>query len=334
MDVQQRIELMVGLGQYMQENGTEWQAVKANAVLNNSWFTHQFVEIAVKNIVENFLQETALKNWASHYKIPNQNPQPQNVGIVMAGNLPLVGFHDFVCVFISGHIQTIKLSSKDNILLKHLVQYLYSQSVNVQNYISFAETLKNCDAYIATGSNNSSRYFDLYFGKYPNIIRTNRTSVGILNGHETDEELKLLSNDIALYYGLGCRNITKIYVPEQYNFEPLLNALQQFDYFIEHHKYKHNYDYHLALLMMSNKYYMTNGSTVLVEYYELFSPVSQLHYEYYSDINTVINSLTTIHQQQVQCIVGKNFTPFGKAQQPALTNYADGIDTMQFLLQL
>jgi Acyl-CoA reductase (LuxC) len=334
MDLQQRIQLMVQLGQYMQNNDHNWQSVKNQATTANSWFTEEFVEIACQNIIHDFLGEDVLKKFVTEYNIPNINTNPKNIGIIMAGNLPLVGFHDFVCAFLSGHFQTIKLSSKDNVLLKHLVQFLYKEEVTVQNYIGFAEILKNCDAYIATGSNNSSRYFEEYFGKYPNIIRKNRTSVAIINGDESVEELENLCKDIALYYGLGCRNITKIYVPLHYNFEPLLQSLQTFEYFIEHHKYKHNYDYHLALLMMSNKFYMTNGSVVLVEYKELFSPVSQLHYEYYSNKEEVISELQENYKESLQCIVGKGFIPFGNAQNPQLNNYADGVDIMEFLLKL
>jgi hypothetical protein len=202
----------------------------------------------------------------------------------------------------------------------------------VTNYISFAEKLTGCDAYIATGSNNTGRYFRYYFGKYPNIIRNNRTSVAILNGDETAEELVELADDIQLYFGLGCRNITKIYVPEAYNFEPLLNALRKYNHYSDFHKYRNNYDYQLALLMMGSKFYMTNESIIFSENKSLFSAVSHVHYETYSDKESVLNTLTG--NEEVQCIVGKGFTPFGHAQKPSLNDYADGVDTMKFLLAL
>jgi hypothetical protein len=257
---------------------------------------------------------------------------PKNVGVVMAGNIPLVGFHDFLCVFISGHQQTIKASSKDDILIKFLVKKLYEWEITIQNYVSFAENLKNCDAYIATGSNNSSRYFDYYFGKFPNVIRRNRTSVAVLDGTETEEELDKLSDDIQLYFGLGCRNVTKLYMPKDYDFVPLLDALRKYDHYFLYHKYKHNYDYQLAIQMMGNKFYMTNESIVLAENESIFSPVSQVNYEYYDSKALLKESLKG--NNDIQCIVGKGFIDFGKAQQPSLTDYADGVDTMAFLMNI
>ncbi len=203
---------------------------------------------------------------------------------------------------------------------------------SLKGILSFKEILRGCDAYIATGSNNSSRYFDYYFGKYPHIIRRNRTSVAILDGKETDEELDALSDDIQLYFGLGCRNITKLYVPENYEFLNLLNALRKYDHYFEFHKYKHNYDYHLALLIMGNKYYMNNGSVILTENTSIFSPVSQVNYEFYQNKTSVIVELE--RNNEVQCIVGHGYIPFGKAQQPSLADYADGVDTMKFLITL
>jgi len=329
MDLQQRIQLMVQLGEYMKSNGEEWLMVKDRAARENPWFTPDFIELAVTNIATVFLQEEALTKWAAQYKVPAIQAAEKNVGIVMAGNIPLVGFHDFLCVFISGHRMTVKASAKDQVLIKHLVTKLYEWEITIQNIISFAETLKGCDAYIATGSNNSSRYFDYYFGKYPNIIRRNRTSVAILDGTETNEELNLLADDIQLYFGLGCRNITKLCVPHNYDFLPLLEALKKYDHYFEFHKYKHNYDYQLALLMMAQKVYMTNGSIILTENESLFSPVSQVNYTAYSDKKEVATSLSG--SEDVQCIVGHGFLPFGKAQQPSLTDYADGVDTMAFL---
>ena len=240
-----------------------------------------------------------------------------------------MGFHDFLCVFISGHQQTIKASSKDDVLIKFLVKKLYEWEITVQNYVGFAENLKKCDAYIATGSNNSSRYFDYYFGKYPNIIRKNRTSVAVLDGTESEQDLDNLSDDIQLYYGLGCRNVTKLYVPKNYNFIPLLNALRKFEHYFLYHKYKHNYDYQLAIQMMGNKFYMTNETVVFAENESIFSPVSQVNYEFYEDRTAVSKKLQL--NNDIQCIVGKGFTAFGTTQQPSLTDYADGIDTMAFL---
>jgi hypothetical protein len=250
----------------------------------------------------------------------------------MAGNIPLVGFHDFLTVFISGHKQTIKLSGKDDVLLKHIVQQLQGWDAEVNDYIGFADMLKGCDAYIATGSNNSARYFEQYFSKYPSIIRRNRTSVAIIDGSETAAELDKLSDDVHLYFGLGCRNVTKIFVPKDYDFVPLLNSFDRYKYFADHNKYKNNYDYQLSIALMNNIYYMTNGSTLLIENEAVFSAISQLNYSFYDDAETVKKSLQ--NNQDIQCIVGHGHTDFGQAQQPGLFDYADGVDTMGFLLGL
>ncbi len=332
MDLAQRIQLMSQLGKYLSSNSQELANVKDRAVRQNAWFTNEFVEVAINNIQTEFLQPALLQQWLENYQVPMVQTQPKKVGIVMAGNIPLVGFHDFLCVFMSGHMAIIKPSSKDEVLIKHLVAKLTEWNASVPDYVQFADTLKGCDAYIATGSNNSSRYFDYYFEKYPHIIRRNRTSVAIIDGTETDEQLKKLASDIQLYFGLGCRNVTKIYVPEQYHFVPLLNALKQYDYYFEYHKYKNNYDYQLALLMMARKFYMTEGSIVLAEDTNLFSPVSQLNYEYYTQKSDLLETLQA--NESIQCIVGNGFIDFGCAQTPSLTNYADGVDTMQFLVSL
>jgi len=332
MTLQYRIDLLVELGKYMLGSDEAWLEAKEKASYQNAWFAPEFIELSANNIAKDFLQKDRLVAWADSYGIPEENNHPKNVGVVMAGNIPLVGFHDFLCVFISGHQITIKPSSKDDVLLKHLVTKLYEWEITVQNMVSFAENLKGCDAYIATGSNNSSRYFDYYFGRFPNIIRRNRTSVAVLDGTERREELELLADDIQLYFGLGCRNITKLLVPKAYDFIPLLDALKKYDHYFLFHKYKHNYDYHLALQMMGNKLYMTNGSVIFSEETSFFSPISQVNYEYYDDKSITMALLNG--NEDVQCVVGHGLVPFGKAQQPSLTDYADGVDTMEFLLKL
>jgi len=332
MDLQQRFDLMVKMGQYMKKNDKEWMAVKEKAVWENAWFIPEFTELATTNICTEFLDRGRLAKWVESYTIPDAQLNSKTVGVVMAGNIPMVGFHDFLCVFMSGHQVKIKVSSKDETMIKHLVEKMYEWEVNTKSFISFAENLKGCDAYIATGSNNSGRYFNYYFGKYPNIIRRNKTSVAILDGTETKEDLDALADDVQLYFGLGCRNVTKLYVPMQYDFIKLLDALKKYDYYTGFHKYTHNLDYHLALLIMGNKYYMNNGSVTLTENASLFSPVSQVNYEYYDDKKAVTGRLTK--SNDVQCIVGNGFIPFGHAQKPSLKDYADGADTMQFLLGL
>jgi hypothetical protein len=331
MILQERIELMVKLGEYLKENNEEWQDIKEKAFQHNGWFTPEFIQLAADQIATEFLEKKKLENWVSFYHI-DDNISPKNVGVIMAGNIPMVGFHDLLAVFISGHYQTIKLSSKDDVLIKHLVKLLYSWDIEIQNHISFAEMLKGCDAYIATGSNNSAKLFEEYFSKYPNIIRRNRTSVALLTGNETSEELQALADDVNMYFGLGCRNVTKLYVPEGYDFVPIINAFDKYKYFADHHKFKNNYDYQLSILLLNNIYYMTNGATLLIENKSLFTPISQLNYEFYSDKKAVETELK--ENDDIQCIVGQEFIKFGETQQPGLFSYADGVDTMQFLLGL
>ena len=331
MNLQKRIDLLQQLKTYLEEDGPEWQLVKVRTAATNGWFIPEFTALAVKNICEEFLQKERLEQWAAHYHL-DDNVGGKNIGIVMAGNIPLVGFHDFLCVFMSGHRQTIKLSSKDNILIKHLVDKLTAWEPQVEKQVQFSEMLKGCDAYIATGSNNSARYFEQYFSKYPNIIRRNRTSVALLSGNETEEDLDKLADDIHLYFGLGCRNVTKIYVPADYDFVPLLKAFDKYRYFADHHKYKNNYDYQLSIALMNNIYYMTNGSTLLIEADDIFSAISRVNYSFYNNLESVLDTLAG--NENVQCIAGSNGTSFGEAQRPGPMDYADGSDTMQFLLTL
>jgi len=333
MKLQQRKELLVQLGNYMLSDNEEWLQIKHKAFLNNSWFIPEFIDLSAKNIAANFLQPQKLQQLIDDYKIPEENPSPKKVGIVMAGNIPLVGFHDFVCVFPTGHYAWIKPSSKDEILIQHLINKLAAWNEQAGQYMVISEMLKNCDAYIATGSNNSSRYFEYYFKNHPSIIRKNRTSVAILEGDENKEELEALADDVYQYFGLGCRNITKIFVPQQYDFVPLLEAFKKYDHLINHHKYKNNYDYNLAVHMLSNHFYMTNGSIIFVEETSPFSPISQLNYEYYNNNESEVR-MKLLLNENIQCVAGKHNITFGKAQCPQLTDYADGVDTIEFLLSL
>jgi hypothetical protein len=329
MNRSQRQELLVQLGSYMQSKDEQWQQVKHKAYIENHWFVPEFIELAISTIVQNFLQPHQLEQLVSQYQIPGENPNPKKVGVVMAGNIPLVGFHDLLCVFLSGHYAMVKPSSKDQALITHLVKKLIEWNPEVEQYITIHEMIRNCDAYIATGSNNSSRYFEYYFSKYPSIIRKNRTSIAILTGNESDEELEKLADDVYQYFGLGCRNVTKIFVPKNYDFIPLLDAFKKYNHLADHHKYKNNYDYNLAIHILNNKFYMTNGSILLVENESSFSPISQLHYEYYSNEDEVREKLR--NSQDIQCIVSKKDIDFGGAQCPQVCDYADGVDTMLFL---
>ena len=332
MNLQERIDLLIRLGEYMSSKEEAWEAAKYRAHGENNWFIPEFVQLAIDNIRNIFLQQEKLEAFTDQYSIPQKTPNPKRVGVVLAGNIPLVGFHDVMCILLSGHKAIIKPSSKDPVLIKHLVQKLIEWAPQMTDYLVLQDMLKGCDAYIATGSNNTSRYFEHYFQKYPHIIRRNRTSVAILTGEETDEELENLADDICQFFGLGCRNVTKLFVPKDYDFIPLLGALNKYDYLINHNKYKNNYDHNLAMHILNNQYYMTNGSVLLIENASPFSPISQVHYEFYNAVETVENTVSG--NTDIQCVVGRTHTPFGQAQCPALDTFADGINTMEFLLTL
>jgi hypothetical protein len=332
MQLEERKQLLVQLGSYMMEEHSTWQEAKQKAYLENNWFIPEFVNLSIKNVVQNYLQKDVLNAFTEAYQLLQENTNPKKVGIVMAGNIPLVGFHDFLCVFLSGHHAYIKSSSKDEALIKHLVNKMAEWNAEVGSLIQFAEMLKGCDAYIATGSNNTGRYFEYYFQNYPHIIRKNRTSVAVLKSNESNAELQYLADDVYQYFGLGCRNVTKLYVPVDYDFVPLLEAFKKYDHLIDFHKYKNNYDYNLAILLLNKRYYMTNGSLLLVEDPSYFSPISQLHFEYYNSAEEIEKKLHD--NEAIQCVVSDENTGFGKAQKPSIFDFADGIDTMTLLRTL
>jgi len=332
MILQDRIGLLKRLGSYILSGDGRWKEAREKASLQNGWFAPEFVALAIENIAKKFLKEDELIRWSAHYKIQTLNSSPRKVGIVMAGNIPLVGFHDLLSVFISGHKAVIKPSSKDEVLIKELAEVLKTWEPQVSSLIEFSEMLKDCDAYITTGSNNTSRYFEYYFGKYRHIIRRNKTSVAVLTGNETKIDLEGLAGDVYQFFGLGCRNVTKLYVPKGYDFGSLLEVFKKYNYLADHHKYKNNYDYNLTLHILNNKFYMTNGSILLVEDSSIFSPISQLNYEYYASRDELLSSL--YNNQDIQGVIEKNHIPFGQAQSPGLFDYADKVDTMEFLQSL
>lgn len=324
-----RIDLLVKVGEYLNSNNEDWQNAKFRAAQANAWFTATHIDMAVANIVEQYLDRAKLNDWVAAYRMTEV---PRNVGVIMAGNIPLVGFHDFLCVFITGHNLHVKLSSKDDVLQRHIIEFMINDDPSIAAQIKIADRLNGCDAYIATGSNNTARYFEQYFGKFPHIIRQNRTSVAILDGTESDDELLLLADDVYLYYGLGCRNVTQICVPRHYDFARLLQIFSKYNDYANLNKYKNNYDYHLAIYLLNRVPYMSNESLLLVENELPFSAVSVLHYRFYDDYTSLVASLTA--NDSIQAIIGKGFFPFGSAQKPALNNYADGVDTMAFLTKL
>ena len=338
MNLEKRIDLLAELGDYCLSNAPALEAAKYKAYTENGWFIPEFIDLAIQQIASQYLQKDKLTAWAKKYDLPATVNAPKTIGLIMAGNIPLVGFHDLLTIFISGHRQLIKTSTRDNTLIHHLVEWIIAKNPEATGYIAFAERLNGCDAYIATGSNNSGRYFDYYFAKYPHIIRRNRTSVALLTGNKTPAELGALADDVNQYFGLGCRNVTQIYVPENYDFLPLLNAFNKYQHLSDLQKYKNNFDYQLTLLILNKKFYMTNGAggvngtILLTENESPYSPISVLNYQYYKPGQ--IPPALTQNNEAIQCIVGQTGIPFGNAQQPSLEDYADGVDTLQFLREL
>ena len=302
----------------------------------NGWFTEDNVLFALKQWGK-LLTQDKLVHWLSAYQ-PNSKQQQKTIAIIMAGNIPLVGFHDFVCVLLSGHKVLAKLSSNDKVLLPFIADYLIDSEKSFKNNISFTkEQLQGFDAVIATGSNNTGRYFEYYFGKYPNIIRKNRNSIAVLSGNESKEELKPLGEDIFRYFGLGCRSVSKLFVPKGYDFAHFFESIFEYDTVINTSKYANNYDYNKAVYLMSNFKLYDNNFILLKEDDGYGSPIGTLYYEYYANTEELQEKLKD-NKELLQCIVSntsiKNSIPFGNTQKPSLKDYADGIDTMQFLLDL
>lgn len=302
---------------------------------HNGWFTTQQVFFALQSWA-NALKSENINHWLSAYDFSNGNIK--NVGLILAGNIPLVGFHDFISVLLSGHRVIVKTSSNDQKILPFLANYLMALAPEFKELITFTDgKLENFDAIIATGSNNTARYFEYYFKNKPSIIRKNRNSVAILNGSETKENLQALGEDIFRYFGLGCRNVSKIFVPINYDFTSFFEALFSYKDVIEYEKYANNYDYNKAVFLMSNFKLLDNGFLTLKEDSSYASPISSLFYEFYDDIENLKIKLDS-DKEKIQCIVSANVISnsinFGQTQQPTLWDYADNVDTINFLISI
>jgi hypothetical protein len=302
---------------------------------HNGWYTQENVYFAINSWAK-ALTKANLDQWLSVYNFENTNPK--TVGLILAGNIPLVGFHDFISVLLSGHNVQVKTASNDQNLLPFLANYLTSVEPNLLNYIHFSDgKLTGFDAVIATGSNNTARYFEYYFKGKPSIIRKNRNSVAVLNGSETKEDFEALGEDIFRYFGLGCRNVSKIFVPRNYVFDSFFEGIFNFQEVIHYEKYANNYDYNKAVFLMSNFKLLDNGFLTIKEDLSYSSPISSVFYEFYDDLETLTTKLASEHEQ-IQCIVSNNLVsnniPFGKTQKPELWDYADNVDTIDFLIHL
>ncbi len=304
---------------------------------SNPWFSEEFVRFALTECSKN-LKTDILNKWSDKYNIPD-GLSDRTLGLIMAGNIPMVGLHDLICGFICGVNLNIKLSSKDSLLLKWIIDRILIKSPGYASKIKISESrVDNFDAIIATGSNNTNRYFEYYFSSYPNILRKNRNSVAILSGKETKEELEALADDIFVYFGLGCRNVSKIYVPENYDFNPLCNAFQKYIHLKDHFKFANNLDYQYAVLAMNKILHVNPGNLFLVEKSDIAAPVGVVNYEYYNDLD-VVEQILTENSEKIQCIITKctgfsDKLAFGKSQKPGLNEYADNADTISFILNL
>jgi hypothetical protein len=340
MDLKERIEAFAELGsllrkelsQYREGGRSDLSLLINSQHLKNAWFTPENVTSALSAIAEELNPET-LAVWTDMYPELRIKHKPITVGVIMAGNIPLVGFHDFLCVLISGNIILAKTSSKDTDLIVHIREMLCSINSAFGELVQFSDgLLKGFDAVIATGSNNTSRYFESYFGKYPNIIRKTRNSIAILDGTETDDELKELGKDIFYYFGLGCRSVSKIYLPDGYEMHNLIKNLEGFSGIINHNKYANNYDFSKAVYLVNREQFLDSGYLLLKEEKNLSSPAAVLYYEHYNSYEK-LKQTTDLLKDNIQCTISKKHTPFGKAQRPHLWEYADGIDTIEFLLK-
>jgi hypothetical protein len=336
MTLYDRIDALVAFGQSIDHEANHPMYVQAK--LKNPWFSIDNIKKAIDNIQDQFLNKDKLNEWLSHYTI-DEIKSPKKVGLILAGNIPLVGIHDILSVFLSGHESIIKMSDKDTILTTYLINQLIAVSPETSTYFSTVERLTDYDAVIATGSDSTSIVFKKYFSHVPHIIRRNRNGVAVISTSDDQETLKDFHHDLFDYFGLGCRNVSKVYLEQGVStdliFESIINASD----IINHNKYKNNYDYAYALYLMNQEDFKTNDVLIMRDNESIASRIACLHYEYYQDISSLEKSLSA-QRDNIQCIVssspidGFSHFKFGEAQYPALSDYADGVDTIQFLSDL
>jgi hypothetical protein len=332
----QRIKAFEALSHIMAQPDEQLSALINSAHHYNAWFTPKSVQMAV-NAIAGMLNEKDLKTWLLN-KPSITEAKMRSVGLILAGNIPIVGFHDILCVLASGHKALIKLSSQDQKLIPYILNKLVEIEPGFELQIIYIDRLKEFDAVIATGSNNTSRYFDYYFSKVPHIIRKNRNSVAVLDGEESKADLKALGNDIFDYFGLGCRNVSKLYVPQGYDFRIFFESIEEFKTVADHHKYNNNYDYNKSIFLVNLDKHLDNGFLLLKEDSRFVSPLAVLYYEEYSSLEKVGAELLK-NEDLIQCTVSNAKLPistvkFGQSQCPGLFDYADGVDTMKFLREL
>ena len=333
MNIERRITAFAALGDFVLKNPVSLQEIVNKTFIYNTWFTIDNINQALQNIAIEFLNKEKLENWISGYGSKITTHDTKTIAIVAAGNIPMVAFHDILCVLISGNKLQLKLSEKDQYLLPFLLEQLINIEPDFKELISIQFKLEKFDAIIATGSNNTAKHFAYYFGKYKNIIRRNRNSVAILTGEETKEDIENLGHDIFDYFGLGCRNVSKIFVPEKYDLYSLKDGLTKHIGVNQHNQYMNNLDYQRTLYLMNQTPLIDIDFINIVENNSLHSPISCLHVERYKRLEDVKKNIAE-QTENIQCVVGKDYLEFGKSQQPGLSDYADNVDTMEFILNL
>ena len=333
MNIERRITAFAALGDFVLKNPVSLQEIVNKTFIYNTWFTIDNINQALQNIAIEFLNKEKLENWISGYGSKITIHDTKTIAIVAAGNIPMVAFHDILCVLISGNKLQLKLSEKDQYLLPFLLEQLINIEPDFKELISIQFKLEKFDAIIATGSNNTAKHFAYYFGKYKNIIRRNRNSVAILTGEETKEDIENLGHDIFDYFGLGCRNVSKIFVPEKYDLYSLKDGLTKHIGVNQHNQYMNNLDYQRTLYLMNQTPLIDIDFINIVENNSLHSPISCLHVERYKTLEDVKKNIAE-QTENIQCVVGKGYLEFGKSQQPGLSDYADNVDTMEFILNL
>lgn len=338
MTSKQRIEAFSTLGKYLKNENEYIQNLIAKAKILNPWFTKENISSALQALAKN-LEEKHLENWVSSYSTNIDGYRNKTVGLILAGNIPLVGFHDILCSLITGFNVQIKLSSDDKLLIPHILGKLQEIEPSFKHQISIVERLKDFDSIIATGSNNTSRYFEYYFKNVPHIIRKNRNGVAIISGNESKEELEALGTDIFEYFGLGCRNVSKIYFPKGYNYTHFFEGIECFHEIANHFKYHNNYDYNKSIYLVNGDKHLDNGFLLLKKDERLASPLAVVYFEEYENLNE-LKPVLEEKKQEIQCIVSSialdlsvPIIPFGKSQTPELTDYADGVDVIDFLIK-
>lgn len=339
MNLNERINALVELATRLTQDNEELADIVLQSKLHNQWFSEENTWKMLDAIKTQYLDNIVLNEWVASYNF-NEEGNKKKVGLVLAGNIPLVGWHDIMCCFVAGHISLIKISDKDRFLTPYLIKQLERIDSRTSQYFETTERLKEFDAVIATGSNNTSKYFEHYFGKYPHIIRANRNAVAVLTGNETDEEINALGADIFEYFGLGCRNVSMCLVPRDLDWERYLNIWHEGYKLLAHHnKYKNNFDHNVSLFILNKEQYMISGSLIVKEDPSIASRIASMHYQHYDSQEELKNYLLD-NEELIQCVVSsedipevKNFR-FGHAQRPKIDDYADGVDTMKFLIEL